>query len=101
MEKDNSLGVSHKNVTKNATQSNAKGSLKQTTKGAVEDGSYELMTPSGLAGSGLSGINRRANDSASKMVGGGGGAKNQSSRAGVEGNAPRWSNDSANKNFGA
>ena len=90
----------HMNVSKTSSQSNAKGSLAQTTKGAAKSGSFELMTPSGLAGSGFSGINKRSNDSASKAVGAGGGASNQSSRASVAGNAPAWTKNSGSKNFG-
>ena len=93
-------GQTHQNVTKTKNQSNAKGSLKQTTSVAAKSGSFELMTPSGLAGSGFSGINKRSNDSASKAVGSGGGASNQSSRASVAGNAPAWTKNSGSKNFG-
>lgn len=90
----------HMNVSKTSSQSNAKGSLAQTTKGAAKSGSFELMTPSGLAGSGFSGINKRSNDSASKAVGSGGGASNQSSKSGLGGGAPHWSSNSGSKNFG-
>ena len=93
-------GQTHQNVTKTKNQSNAKGSLKQTTAGAVKSGDYTLMTPSGLAGSGLSGINRASNKSSEKAVGSGGGAKNQSSQNGLGGGAPHWSYNSGNKNFG-
>ena len=79
----------HMNVSKTSSQSNAKGSLAQTTKGAAKSGSFELMTPSGLAGSGFSGINKRSNDSASKAVGSGGGASNQSSQSSVGRQRPR------------
>ena len=92
--------MANKNVTKNPTQSDAKGTLKHNEKEAVNSGSFELKTPSGIAGMGLSGINRPSNKSNDKAVGSGGGASNQSSRAGVDGSAPRHSNNSGNKNFG-
>ena len=96
----NSLGVSHKEVTKNKTQANVKGQPAKSQP-APKSGSYELMTPSGLAGSGLKGINRASNKSNEKAVGSGGGASNQSSKSGRGGGAPRWSNDSCNADFGA
>jgi len=96
----NSLGVSHKEVTKNKTQANVKGQPAKTQP-SPKSGSFELMTPSGLAGSGLSGINRASNKSSEKAVGSGNGASNQSSKSGLGGgNASMPTKNSGSKNFG-
>ncbi len=100
MSKNDPTGKQHKDVTKTSSQPNVKGDLKDNERSAPRTGSFEVKTPSGIAGSGLKGINRPSNDSASKSVGSGGGASNQSSKSGLGGSAPRWSNDSGNKNFG-
>ena len=100
MSKNDPTGKQHKDVTKNSSQPNVKGDLKDNERSAPRTGSFEVKTPSGIAGSGLKGINRPSNDSASKSVGSGGGASNQSSRASVAGNAPAWTKNSGSKNFG-
>ena len=98
---DQDKAKTHADVTKNKSQSNIAATYAANESSSMKTGDYEVKTPSGIAGSGLKGINRPSNDSASKSVGSGGGASNQSSKSGMGGGAPRWSNDSCNKNFGA
>lgn len=91
----------HYDVTKTDAQKAGKGTEPHDKAGSSDAGDIELKTPSGFL-SGLSGINKPSNSSSATNVGSGNyGDHTQSSRPGIEGNAPKWSKNSSNKNFGA
>lgn len=101
-QKNDPCGKAHFDVTATTSQKHGKGTLQQDKTGDSSSGDLIPKTPSGMLG-GLRGVlaDRPSNQSNDKSVGAGANAKNQSSRPGVSGNAPHWSKNSDNVNFGA
>lgn len=101
MSKNDPTGKQHYDVTSTTSQKHGRGTEKQDKTGDSSSGDMTPQTPKNMLG-GLRGVlaDRPSNQSSEKSVGSGANAKNQSSHPGVSGNAPRWSNDSCDANFG-